>query len=250
MYAPGHLTESSDATPSIQSLDRSSNTLLSASASTKVAPYIGRDLIRDVRAILAKVSVKPKPEIVSCRYTKDELRSKQRYYVIPKDLTTRKGTVGFTEIQLLAVILPRTLRELRTVAIQCTHYTEVGRTLIGTLMHLEQSKLYLAWVFKTGEERWGRSMNHEKGTRATQGKTVEQKQRRLADDKRSRYRRRIRTHFLDLLWLIDDWVKQVKLPNIGLESRRYLEEVCVELSNTAKVIQTRFAETVPWTSSV
>jgi hypothetical protein len=122
-----------------------------------------------------------------------------------------------------------------------------GGSLFDTLTDLKESKSYQSWVFTS---RGAGIKSGKRGTRAAQRKTEDQIQRRLAADTRSFHKRKIRGHFLDLLWLIEDWAKQVKLPNIDSERRAHLRMIYIEMSKTIKVIQTRFAETLPWTSFV
>lgn len=248
---PCQFTEISlDAMQSSQLLGISPYSLSAPSARTSGVPlYVSlSDVIEAVQAILDKVSVKPKPSYVSCRYAKDDPRSHQGNYMMPYDRPTARNCQRSEElrrIRQIVAILPKTLDELRTI-------TNVpidmdGGTLFDTLTDLKESKSYQSWVFTS---RGAGIKSGKRGTRAAQRKTEDQIQRRLAADTRSIHKRKIRGHFLDLLWLIEDWAKQVKLPDIDSERRAHLRMIYIEMSKTIKVIQTRFAETLPWTSFV
>lgn len=130
---------------STQSLDESPDTLMELSARTEVTSYMSRsDLMRKVRAILDKASVKPKPGYVPCRYAKVDLRSDQRNYVIfNKNPTTRNYgcSVELRKIRQIIALLQKALNELRTVANDTLNMGECT-LLISTLTELKDTESY------------------------------------------------------------------------------------------------------------
>jgi hypothetical protein len=210
------------------------------------------ELMGQVGGILEMAGVEARDMERPFSYLKDDYHCDRNEYKVKDHHTTKtRNREHPTDMEKIAASLGCVEELIHTLPPDLQ--SDSSRKLALSLTKIRTEELYKTWAIQKGltvrAHRKARDPD-KLGQNVPSARKAANRllhKRRMA---RSRYRDRIRTTLCDLLEVIVEWVKQVKMPKINLQRRWDLEQVCGEIAKTCELIQKRFEETMPWANPV